>query len=91
MEPRNELLNRAEPDTNQVFITLKHFKKHCVENQISYKGTLQLLAKEGSYVRTLNKRLSKGMKITTPAVTCLQFDMGNSEVVKDIMNTEDDS
>ena len=42
-------------------------------------------------MRTLNKRLSKGMKITTPAVTCLQFDMGNSEVAKDIMNTEDDS
>ena len=91
MEPRGELLIRMEPDTNQVFITLKHFKKNCVENQTSYKDTLKLLAKEGAYIRTLNKRLSKGMKITTPAVKCLQFDMGNSEVAKDIMNTEDDS
>jgi hypothetical protein len=31
------------------------------------------------------------MKITTPAVKCLQFDMGNSEIVKDIMQPEDDS
>ncbi len=91
MEPRGELLIRAEPDTNQVFVTLKHFKKHCVEHQINYKDTLKLLAKEGAYVRTLNKRLSKGMKLSTPGVTCLQFDMGNSDVVKGIMNTEDDS
>ena len=91
MEPRGELLIRAEPDTNQVFITLKHFKKNCVENQINYKDTLKLLAKEGAYIRTLNKRLSKGMKLSTPAVTCLQFDIGNSEIAKDIMNTEDDS
>ena len=31
------------------------------------------------------------MKITTPAVTCLQFDIGGSEIAKGIMNTEDDS
>jgi hypothetical protein len=91
MEPKNELLIRMEPDTDQVFVTLKHFKKHCVENQINYKDGLKLLAREGAYVRTLNKRLSKGMKITTPAVKCLQFDIQGSNVAKDIMNTEDDS
>ena len=91
MEPRDELLVRMEPDTNQVFVTAKHFKKHCVENQISYKDTLKLLAKEGCYRGSINKRLSKGMKITTPAVTCLQFDMGESEIAKTIMSAEDDN
>jgi hypothetical protein len=31
------------------------------------------------------------MKITTPAVKCLQFDMGESEIAKTIMSAEDDN
>ena len=91
MEPKNELLNRMEPDTNRVFITTKHFKKHCVENQINYKETIKLLKTEGYYLGSINKRLSKGMKITTPAVNSLYFDVADNKLTQDIMNTEDDS
>ena len=89
-EPRKELYIRMETDTNYAFITSKHFKKFCAENQIHYKDTLKRLQSEGYYVGNLYKRLSKGMKITTLPVHCLQFNMADSETAQNLMNAEDD-
>ena len=88
MEPRNDLLNRMEPDTNKVFLTNRHFKKYCAEHQIHYKDVLKTLKAEGYFLGTMNKRLSKGMKITTPPVNCLCFDMKDSELAQNIMQSE---
>ena len=88
MEPRNDLLNRMEPDTNKVFLTNRHFKKYCAENQIHYKDVLKTLKAEGYFLGTMNKRLSKGMKITTPPVNCLCFDMKESDLAQSIMQSE---
>jgi len=89
MLPKNELLIRMEPDTNKVFVTTKHFKKYCADNQISYKETINLLKSEGYFIGNMNKRLSKGMKITTPAVSCLCFDISDSEIAQNIIDSED--
>lgn len=91
MLPKNELLIRMEPDTNKVFVTTKHFKKYCADNQISYKETINLLKSEGYFIGNMNKRLSKGMKITTPAVSCLCFDISDSEIAQNIIDSEDDN
>ena len=91
MEPKGELLIRMEPDTNKVFVTTKHFKNYCVEHQINYKDTIKVLQKEGYYLSSMNKRLSKGMKITTPAVSCLCFDIRDSEIAQNIIASEDDN
>ena len=74
MEPRGELLVRFEPDTKKLFIVAKHFKNDCVASQVNYKETLDALKKNGVYIGTVVKRLSKGMKVVTPGVYCLVFD-----------------
>jgi hypothetical protein len=77
-EPRGELRIRYEPDTKQMFFVTSQFKKDCVERQISYKDAIRELKERGFVVGTPNKRMSKGMKITSPAVHTLQFDCTNS-------------
>ena len=78
LEPRGELLIRYEPDTKQMFLVTSRFKSDCVERQINYKDALRELKNRGFVVGSPNKRMSKGMKITSPAVHTLQFDCSNS-------------
>jgi hypothetical protein len=78
LEPRGELLIRYEPDTKQMFLVTSKFKSDCVERQINYKDTLRELKERGILVGNPNKRMSKGMKITSPAVHTLQFNCANS-------------
>jgi hypothetical protein len=74
MEPHGALSIRYEPDTRRLFIEQKPFKNDCVKYQINYKDTLKRLGAQGIYLGGKNKRLSKGMKITSPSVHCLEFD-----------------
>jgi hypothetical protein len=74
LEPRGELIIRYEPDTKKMFIAAKALKEDCVERQINYKDTVRELRERGYLVATPNKRMSKGMKITSPAVHTMQFD-----------------
>ena len=78
LEPRGELLIRYEPDTKQMFLVTSRFKSDCVERQINYKDALRELKNRGFVVGNPNKRMSKGMKITSPAVHTLQFDCSNT-------------
>jgi len=77
LEPRGDLRIRYEPDTKQMFFVTSQFKKDCVERQINYKDTIRELRERGYIAGTPNKRMSKGMKITSPAVHTLQFDCSN--------------
>jgi hypothetical protein len=74
MEPRGELLVRYEPDTKKLYIASKPFKADCVATQTNYKETIEALKKNGVYLESVVKRLSKGMKVMTPGVYCLVFD-----------------
>jgi hypothetical protein len=78
LEPRGELLIRYEPDTKHMYFVTREFKQDCVERQISYKDTIRQLRSSGFLVDTPNKRMSKGMKITSPAVHTLMFDCSKS-------------
>lgn len=82
VEPRGELMVRYEPDTKELFIAVKAFRDFCVRNQINYKGTLKELQKTGIYIEPINKRLSKGMKVVSPAVRVLKFDASKSEFLQ---------
>lgn len=92
MEPRGELLVRFEPDTKALFIAAKAFKDFCVRFQINYKDTLKALKNEGLFIEATNKRMSKGMKLMTPAVRVLQFDATNFDVgfIESTQPAEDD-
>ena len=79
MEPRGDLLIRYEPDTKMMYVAAKPFKNDCVLTQVNYKATLKELDNRGIYAGTMNKRLSKGMKVTSPGVHCLIFDCSSSE------------
>ena len=82
MEPRGELMLRYEPDTKELFVSVKAFKDFCVRQQINHKGTLKELEKIGVYRESINKRLSKGMKVVSPAVRVLKFDASQSEYLQ---------
>ena len=91
LEPRGELLIRYEPDTKELFIAAKQFKDFCVKQQINYKNTLKELGKIKVYVESVNKRMSKGMKVVSPAVRVLKFDASASEFLQmDALVTTDE-
>jgi hypothetical protein len=81
LEPRNELIIRYEPDTKKMYIAVGAFRKDCAEGQVHYKDVLQQLKNKGVYVGSMNKRLSKGMKISSPGVHCLIFDCSGSDFI----------
>ena len=74
LEPKGELLIRYEPDTKMMYMITREFKHDCVERQTNYKDTLKELETRGFFKGPMNKRMSKGMKITSPAVATLAFD-----------------
>jgi len=76
-EPKGELLLRYEPDTGDLFIADKAFKDYCVKFQIHYRDALKQLKDEGVFVDAVNKRMSKGMKMVSPAVRALHFNTNN--------------
>ena len=82
LEPRGELMIRYEPDTKELYIAAKAFKDFCVRQQINYKGTLKELQLLGCYTEAMNKRMSKGMKMVSPAVRVLKFDASSSEFLQ---------
>jgi hypothetical protein len=83
-EPRGELIIRYEPDSKSLFVPASVFKKYCVERQVNYKDTLRSLSVEGVYLEPVNKRMSTGMKISSPPVRALKFnakDFGLDQIV----------
>lgn len=82
LEPRGELLIRYEPDTKELYIAAKQFKDFCVNQQINYKSTLKELGNHKIYIDSVNKRMSKGMKVVSPAVRVLKFDASASEFLQ---------
>jgi len=79
MEPRGELLIRYEPDTKHLYIAAKQFKEFCVNQQTNYKSLLKSLTDQQILIEATNKRMSKGMKLVSPAVRVLKFDASKSE------------
>jgi len=78
-EPRRELLIRYEPDTKGLWVAAKAFKDYCVEQQINYKDLLKELGTIGVFKEAVNKRMSKGMKLATPAVRTLYFNTSSAD------------
>jgi hypothetical protein len=81
LEPKGELLIRYEPDTKKMFLAAKPFKNDCVKFQVNYRDTLKQLEEKGIFTGTMNKRLSKGMKVVAPGVHSLVFDCSNSDFI----------
>jgi len=79
LEPRGELLIRFEPDTKKMFIPSAPFRKDCVTGQVHYKDVLAQLKARGTFLGTMNKRMSKGMKVSSPGVHSLIFDCSNPD------------
>lgn len=82
LEPRGELLIRYEPDTKMLFIAAKQFKEYCVDQQTNYGKLLQELTTLEVYLESTNKRMSKGMKVTSPPVRVLKFDASATDFLQ---------
>jgi hypothetical protein len=95
LDPKGELLIRYEPDTKNVFIVSAAFKLDCVKLQINYRDTLNQLKAKGILTVVGSKRLSKGMKISSPPVHCFVLNAAHSEfaMMDDLvgLETTDDS
>lgn len=84
-EPNYELLVRIEPDTKKLFISAKHLRKFCTDNQITLKDVLSTLATDSIYAGLVKKRMSKGTKIEGPPTDAFVFDCAKG----DFLNTDD--
>lgn len=74
LEPKGPLFIRFEPDTQRLFVDYKHFREDCVKSQTNFKELISGFKASGSYIDTGNKRLSKGMRISTPSTYVIEFD-----------------
>lgn len=82
LEPRGELLIRYEPDTKELYVSAKAFKDFCVQQQTNYRNTLKDLQTQGIFMEAINKRMSKGMRVVSPAVRALKFNAANSDFLQ---------
>jgi hypothetical protein len=80
-QPRGPLIIRYEPDTKYMYIAAKPFKDDCVDRQINYRNTLKELGKQGIYVNTVTKRMSKGMAVSSPGVHCLMLNCTDTDFI----------
>ena len=76
------MLVRYEPDTKHIYVAAKQFKEFCIKQQVNYKTLLKELTDLQIFVEAINKRMSKGMKIASPAVRTLKFDASHSEFLR---------
>lgn len=81
LEPKRELAVRYEPDTKKVYIVVKTFKDFCQTRNISYRETVRKLEACGLLIGMENKRLSKGMTVTTTPVRALVFDAKHPDFI----------
>jgi len=79
MLPRGELVIRFEQDTKRMFIPVRKLREDCMDSQTDYKTLIKELTASGVCVGTDGKRLSKGMKITSPSVRCVIFDTSHPD------------
>lgn len=79
MLPRGELVIRFETDTKRMFIPVRKLREDCMNSQTDYKTLIKELTATGACVGTDGKRLSKGMKITSPSVRCVEFDTSHPD------------
>jgi hypothetical protein len=93
-EPKGELFIRHEPDTGLWFVNANHFKTDCGQTQIDYKDTIKELKAKGVFLKSVTKRIAKGMigDVKIWPVYCLVFDGKNSEfeTIKDGLPTGED-
>jgi hypothetical protein len=81
VEPKGELLVRYELDTKRMYIDYKHFREDCIKRHINFKELTKELKKRGSYMKSDNKRMSKGMKVNTTSVYALEFDTSSGDFI----------
>ena len=92
LEPRGELVMRYEPDTKHLYLSANAFKKYCVERQTNYKETLKVLGISNIFLEAVNKRMSKGMKIVSPPVRALKFDVRDFDLgIETALKQQDES
>jgi hypothetical protein len=76
VEPRlDKLYIRIEPDTKEMYINAKQFRKYCTDNQITLKDVLHALDADKAYLGLKKKRLSKGTKIKSGPIDCFGFNL----------------
>jgi hypothetical protein len=76
VEPRlDKLYIRIEPDTKEMYINAKQFRKYCTDNQITLKDVLHALDADKAYLGLKKKRLSKGTKIKSGPIDCFAFNL----------------
>jgi len=80
LEPKyGRLVLRYEGDTQRLFIPVDELNKEVTSDGTDYNSFLKDLKERGVYMKSDNKRLSKGMTISTPAQRCAIFDTSHSE------------
>jgi hypothetical protein len=82
LEPRyGKLVMRHEGDTQRLFIPVKELRNELNKDNTDYNSFLEDLKARGIYLDTVNKRMSKGMAIVSPAQRCAMFDAAHPEFI----------
>jgi len=88
-----EIAIRYEPDTELMYIKIKHIAADCVNQQADLKEIKKELLAKGMLLKSKNKRLTKGMAgdiAGLSGVSCMVIDCSNKELlpIDNLINTE---
>jgi hypothetical protein len=62
-----------------MFIPVRKLREDCMHSQTDYKTLIKELTATGVCVGTDGKRISKGMKIISPSVRCVELDTSHPD------------
>ena len=79
-EPHGELLVRYEPDTKELCVSRKAFRRFCAENQITYAEVLKRMHEDKVFIAEKKKHLTKGTSLVAPPVDVLVFSCANFDL-----------
>lgn len=79
-EPHGELLIRYEPDTKQLSVERKEFRKFCAEHQITYAEVIKRTQESNIFVADKKKHLTKGTSLVAPPTNVLIFDCSSLDL-----------
>jgi len=79
-EPHGELLIRYEPDTKQLSVERKEFRKFCAEHQITYAEVIKRTQESNIFVADKKKHLTKGTSLVAPPTDVLIFDCSSLDL-----------
>ena len=85
MEPRTDLIIRAEIDNSNLFIEKRHFRDYLTKNGISVGEFVFQMKEKGYKIKDHKKRMGAGWKPTTGISSIMTLEIDTTKFLEDVL------